>query len=138
MAKYAKTTSVPVKRSRQSIQDLFEDYGIDEFFFAKSPRGEGIGFCYEQRTYKHNVSTPERTEKMTDRQFEQALRQRWRILFMSLKMKLEQIMDGGISFEDQFLAQMCLPDGSTVAEFMELPQNSALLEKTQMPKMLTA
>ncbi|KKK83374.1 hypothetical protein LCGC14_2794000, partial [marine sediment metagenome] len=48
------------------------------------------------------------------------------------------IMDGGISFEDQFLAQMCLPDGSTVAEFMELPQNSALLEKTQMPKMLTA
>ena len=137
MAKYAKNTTVPVARSRVRIQELLIDWGIDEFFFGTSPRGEGIGFRYDGRVYKHNVPLPKRTENMTEKQYEQKLRQRWRILYMSLKMKLEEISDGGISFEDQFLAQMSLPDGSTVGDFMKLPDNIARLEKTKMPKLLT-
>jgi hypothetical protein len=136
MAKYAKNTTVPITRTKIQIQDLLTDWGIDEFFFGTSPRGDGIGFKYENRVYKHNVPMPERKD-MTDRQYEQAIRQRWRILYMSLKMKLEEIDSGGMSFEDQFLAMMCLPDGSTVGEFMTLPENIARLEKTEMPKLLT-
>lgn len=137
MKRYAETTSVPVNRSRTQIQDVLEKFGIEEFFFGTSARGQGIGFKYEGRVYKMDVPFPERAKDMTEKQYEQAQRRRWRVLYMTLKMELEKIADGGISFEDQFLAQMCLPDGSAVADFMRKPENLELLEKSKMPKMLT-
>lgn len=134
---YANKTSVPVSRSRSQIQDELEKFGIEEFFFGTSPRGQGIGFTYQGRVYKYNIPMPKRTEDMTDNQYKQAQRQRWRILHMTLKMKLEEILGGGIPFEDQFMAQMCLPNGSSVSDFMKLPANVAKLEKSEMPKLLT-
>ena len=113
-----------------------EAFGITEYFTGRSPRGDGIGFKYQGRVYKRNVPLPDRDNK-TEKQYEQAIRQRWRILYMSIKMKLEEIEAGVISFEDQFLAQMSLPDGSTVGEFMRLPENITQLKKTQMPRLLT-
>ncbi len=137
MAKYAKNTSVPVARSKQKIEELLVSYGIEEYFSGRSPRGDGIGWKYKGKVYKKSVPTPNHEDYSTENQYQQALRQRWRILYMTLKMKFEEIADGGISFEDQFLAQMSLPDGSTVADFMRLPDNVARLEKTKMPKLLT-
>lgn len=137
MARYAKTTTVPVNKSRSQIQDELERFGVDEFFFGTSKRGQGIGFKYNERVYKMNVPLPERTEGMSENQYQQALRQRWRVLRMSMKMELEKIESGVISFEDQFLAQMCLPDGSNVSQFMRKPENLELLSKSKMPKMLT-
>lgn len=137
MAKYAKYTKVPVKKSKTQIEKLLVDYGIDEFFFGTSPRGEGVGFKYEGKVYKHNVPMPDRNDYGYETQYNQAIRQRWRIFYMSLKMKLEEVQDGGISFEDQFLSMMTLPDGSTVADFMRLPENVTKLNKAEMPKLLT-
>lgn len=137
MAKYAKNTTVPVARSKTQVQELLVNYGIDEFFFGTGPRGEGVGFKYEGRVYKHNVPMPNKDDYNYETQYKQAIRQRWRIFYMSLKMKLEEIQDGGISFEDQFLAMMTLPDGSTVSDFMKLPENIAKLNKAEMPKLLT-
>lgn len=137
MARYAKNTSVPVSKSRVQVQKLLVDYGIEEFFFGTSPRGEGVGFKHEGKVYKHNVPMPDRNDYGYETKYNQAVRQRWRVFYMSLKMKLEEIQDGGISFEDQFLSMMTLPDGSTVADFMRLPENIALLNKSEMPKLLT-
>lgn len=136
MARYAKNTTVPVARSKQKIEELLVSYGIEESFWGRSPRGDGVGWKYKGKVYKKNVPTPSKKDK-TEKQYEQEVRQRWRILYMSLKMKFEEIEAGVESFEDQFLAQMCLPDGSTVGDFMKLPENLARLEKTQMPKLLT-
>lgn len=135
MARYAKNTSVPIARSKQKIEELMTSYGIEESFSGRSPRGDGIGWKYRGKVYKMSVPFPTRDDK-TDKQYEQELRQRWRILYMSMKMKFEEIDAGVISFEDQFLAQMSLPDGTTVADFMKLPGNVAKLEKTEMPKLL--
>lgn len=137
MARYAKNTTVPIARSKQKIEELLVSYGIEESFSGRSPRGDGIGWRYKGKIYKMNVPVPSRDEK-TEKQYEQELRQRWRILFMSMKMKFEEIDAGVISFEDQFLAQMSLPDGTTVADFMRLPDNIAKLEKSKMPKLLTS
>ena len=136
MAKYAKNTAVTIEKSKVQIQLLLTKWGIDHFYFGTSPRGDGIGFAFAERTYKMNVPTPE-SNGLTDKQYEQAKRQRWRILYMSLKMKLEEIDAGCISFEDQFLAMMCLPDGSTVSNFMSLPENVTRLQETKMPLLLT-
>ena len=135
MARYAKNTSVPVARSKQKIEELLVSYGIEESFSGRSPRGDGIGWKYKGKVYKMAVLIPSKDDK-TEKQYEQELRQRWRILFMSMKMKFEEIEGGGISFEDQFLAQMSLPDGSTVGDFMRLPENIARLKETKMPKLL--
>lgn len=138
MPRYAKNTTVPVARSKQKIEEAFDAFGIEESFSGKSLRGDGIGFRYQGKVYKMNVPRPERDNFGTEKQYEQAIRQRWRILYMSIKMKLEEIEAGVISFEDQFLAQMSLPDGRTVSDFMKLPENVKRLEKTQMPKLLTS
>ena len=137
MAKYAKNTSVSVSKSKSDINKILVGYGIDEYFMGSSPRGEGVGFKYEGRVYKHNVPMPKKEDYRLTSQYEQAVRQRWRIFYMSLKMKLEEVHDGGISFEDQFLSMMALPDGSTVGDFMKLPENLSLIQKTEMPKLLT-
>lgn len=137
MARYAKNTSVPMARSKQKIEELLVSYGIEESFFGRSPRGDGVGWKYKGKVYKLSVPVPSRDEK-TEKQYEQELRQRWRILYMSMKMKFEEIDAGVISFEDQFLAQMSLPDGTTVADFMKLPENLTRLEKTKIPKLLTS
>jgi hypothetical protein len=137
MPRYAKNTTVPVARSKQKIEELLVSYGIEESFWGRSPRGDGVGWKYKGKVYKKNVPMPSRDDK-TEKQYEQEMRQRWRILYMTLKMKFEEIEAGVESFEDQFLAQMCLPDGSTVGEFMRLPENIAKLEQTKMPKLLTS
>lgn len=138
MPRYAKNTTVPIARSKQKIEELLVSYGIEESFMGRSPRGDGIGWKYKGKVYKMNVPTPNQNDFNTENQFQQAIRQRWRILYMSMKMKFEEIDAGVISFEDQFLAQMSLPDGSTVADFMKLPENISRLEKTKMPKLLTS
>ena len=137
MARYAKNTTVPVARSKQKIEELLVSYGIEESFWGRSPRGDGVGWKYKGKVYKKNVPMPSKDNK-TEKQYEQEMRQRWRILYMTLKMKFEEIEAGVESFEDQFLAQMCLPDGSTVGDFMRLPENIERLEKTKMPKLLTS
>jgi hypothetical protein len=137
MPRYAKNTTGPVARSKQKIEELLVSYGIEESFWGRSPRGDGVGWKYKGKVYKKNVPMPSRDDK-TEKQYEQEMRQRWRILYMTLKMKFEEIEAGVESFEDPFLAQMCLPDGSTVGEFMRLPENIAKLEQTKMPKLLTS
>ena len=136
MAKYAKDTYVPVSKSKQQVQDVLKSFGVEEMFWGTSPRGDGIGFKYQGKVYKHNVTNPDRSKFKTEKQYEQALRQRWRIFYMSLKMKLEEISEGGMSFEDQFLSMLALPDGSTMSNFIKLPETIEKLKQSKMPLLL--
>jgi len=135
MARYAENTSVPISRSKSQIEDTLLRYGIEEFGIGISPRGAGIIFKNNGKVYKINVPNPP-CDNITTAKYEQACRQRWRILLLSIKAKLEEIEAGLISFDDQFLAYMTLPDGSTVGDFMKLPENVEKLAQTEMPKLL--
>jgi len=135
--KYAQNTSVPISRSKAQIEETFLRYGIEEFGTGVSPRGAGIIFKHENRVYKINVPDPNRDDFATDIKWEQARWVRWRVKLLSLKAKLEEIEHGLETFDDQFLAHLALPDGTTVSDFMRLPENVARLEKTKMPKLLT-
>jgi len=137
MAMYAEKTQVPVSRSRAQIEGELCRYGVQEYGFGVSPRGSGILFHYNGKIYKINVNEPNPDEYDTNKKLEQAKRQRWRLLLLCLKAKLNLIQSGQANFEDEFLAYMALPDGSTVADFMKLPENAEKLQSSQMPKMLT-
>jgi len=138
MARYAENTSVPISRSRIQIEETLLRYGIVEFGTGTSPRGDGIIFKKGDKFFKINVPNPKKEDYSTDIKYEQARRQRWRILLLSIKAKLEEIEAGLITFDDQFLAYTALPDGGTVADFMRLPENQQRLQETKMPKLLTS
>ena len=57
-----------------------------------------------------------RDEAGAQKAWEQACRQRWRALSLCIKAKLEACESGITTFEEEFLAQLVLPGGVTVAE----------------------
>lgn len=67
--------------------------------------------------------------------YEQAVRQRWRALALIIKAKLEAIEAGVSTLESEFLAQVLLPSGATVGEWLE-PQLDAVYTSGEMPPLL--
>jgi len=137
--RYAENTKVPVERSKVEIERTLKRYGIEEFFYGTSPRGEGIGFKYNGRTIRFGIPRPNR-KKFRDNQvgeadYKRAIRQQWRILLLALKAKLELVDIGLTTFEDEFLAQTCLQGGQTVSEALQ-PQIEKMLDTGEVPKLL--
>jgi hypothetical protein len=66
---------------------------------------------------------------------EQACRQRWRALALAIKAKLEAVEAGITSFEDEFMAHIVLPDGSTFGRWAR-PQIAKVYEENTMPSLL--
>lgn len=72
-----------------------------------------LGFRIENRHYKLTSSTNRPTRRCDEQQIE---REAWRVLLLLLTAKIEVIAAGGTTFEQEFLANLLLPDGSTVAD----------------------
>lgn len=76
-----------------------------------------------------------RTADAAEKAHQQAVRQRWRVLALIVKAKLEATETGIITFEEEFLSYIVLPDNSTVGEYM-LPQIESAYQNGEMPRML--
>lgn len=137
---YAEQTSVPVSRSRAEIEDVLNKHGATRIVSGlDAVTGGGIMFEYKSRAIKLGVPYPKR-EKYADnttgtKHYEQEIRRRWRVLLIALKAKLEMVEIGLSSFEDEFLAQTCLPGNITVGQWIQ-PQIVECIESNQMPKAL--
>jgi len=68
---------------------------------------------------------------------QKATRQRWRALALIVKAKLEAVEAGVTTFEDEFLAHILLPDGTTVGQ-NTAPALEHAYETGQMPALLPA
>lgn len=66
---------------------------------------------------------------------DQAARQRWRALLLCLKAKLEAVECGITTFEEEFMAHIVMPDGSTFGKWAG-PQLQDMRERGEMPKSL--
>ena len=137
---YAENTKVSIGKSREEIERTLMRYGADEFFYGTSPKGDGVGFKYKGRPIKIGIPLPKRDEyKSTqagEKNWEREKRRLWRVLLLALKAKLELIDSGITSFEDEFLAQTCLPTGETVGDMIK-PQIETMIAGGKMPKLLT-
>lgn len=140
MAKYAKNTTVSADRSKAEIERTLIRYGVDEFFYGRSATGAAIGFTYKGRAIKLDVPLPDRQEykanKTGDANWEKECRRVWRVLLLWIKADLEVVKLGRITFEDIFLAQTCLPDGSTVGQSIQ-DKISSMATSGRMQKLLT-
>ncbi len=140
MTQYAKNTTVSAGKSKAEIERTLLRYGCDEFFYGRSATGAGIGFTFKGRSIKLNVPLPDRKEyrdnKTGEANWEKECRRLWRVLLLWIKANLEVVESGLITFEDIFLAQTCLPNGSTIGQAIQEKIN-AMVTDGRMPKLLT-
>lgn len=127
--RYAADTSVPVERSRAELETIIRRYGADAFVSGWDGAGATIGFRLRGRFIRIALPLPSDADfgrtptgrtrharAAIDAAREQAHRQRWRALVLVVKAKLEAVIAGVSTVEQEFLAWTLLPDGRTVGD----------------------
>lgn len=149
MGRYAASTTVPSEKSRLEIEGTLRRYGASAFGYGWGGAAAVIMFEVEHRRVRFSVPLPDRaadefcltptnrrrTQQAADEAYEQAIRQRWRALVLVIKAKLEAVDAGITTLEQEFLAHVILPSGSTVGEWLA-PQLAIAYERDDMPALL--
>lgn len=148
MSPYAEGTDVPVDRSKAELEKLLQKYGASKFISGWDERQIVVGFVMAGRQVKFAMPAPskddpavkftpsgryQRSESELVRAWQGALRQRWRALVLIVKAKLEAVAAGAVTFEEEFLGQLVLGDGHTVAEIV-LPHLDDLANALPAPR----
>lgn len=146
---YAAKTDVSVARSKAEIEAIVERYGAAQFLSGWASDGSAlIGFSMKDRQVKFLLQMPDPSERRfthhskgprspdaARKEWEQACRQKWRALGLVIKAKLEAV-DAGISiFEDEFLANIVLPNGNLVGQEIR-PRIAQAYDSGNMPPLL--
>jgi hypothetical protein len=134
--RYAQDTKVPAGITKDEIERLLRKGGASQIFsgFDEDTKQITLGWRLDGRNYKLTSSTDRPTRRCDEQQIE---REAWRVLLLLLKAKLEVIAAGGTTFESEFLANLLLPDGTTVGEDV-LPKVAHAYETASMPNLLGA
>jgi hypothetical protein len=150
MSRYAERTEVTSDRSRAEIERTLTRYGADQFLYAWQEGAAVIGFRMRGRMIRFLLPMPdrddeefrytavrryERSREEAAAVWEQACRQRWRALALVIRAKLEAVEAGIVTLEQEFLAQIVLPDNSTVGDWVG-PQVAQAYEVGRMPALL--
>ena len=148
MTQFAATTSVSANASREEIERTLTRYGADQFLYGWQDASAMVGFrmhnlhvkfvlampARDDRRFTHH-SRGARTAEAALKEWEQAVRQRWRALALVIKAKLEAVESGISVFEDEFLANIVLPSGESAGDWMR-PQIAEAYRVGTMPALL--
>lgn len=145
---YARSTDVTSGRSRDEIERTLERYGADQFLYGWQDDAAVVGFRMGGRHIRFILPLPAKNERRFThhsrgarapeaalKEWEQAVRQKWRALALVIKAKLEAVESGIAVFEDEFMANIVLPGGETVGDFMR-PQIAEAYRIGTAPNML--
>jgi hypothetical protein len=148
---YAAGTDVPADRSRAEIERVLTRFGATGFGYAWSEDHGAAQVVFEAHGRRIRFSLPmpdsaerrftvdgrnrRRSPSSARAAHEQEVRRLWRALLLVIKAKLESSASGITTFEEEFLAHIVLPDGSTVGEWA-VPQLGELYSSGQMPALL--
>lgn len=149
MTRYAERTEVASDRSRAEIERTLRRYGATSFAYGWDQLVAVVMFELANRRIRFRLPMPDRdsreftetptgrmrSEKAAEEAWEQAGRQRWRALALVIKAKLEAVEAGITTVEQEFLAHIMLPDGSTVGDWAA-PQLAIAYERNQMPALM--
>lgn len=128
MSRYAEGTSVTPERSQAEISETLRKYGATGFMFGWQDQRAMIAFQAHERNIRFLLDLPHpddrefkvtasgRSRQNSSAAYESEVRRRWRALALAIKAKLEAVATGITTFEDEFMAHIVLPDGSTVGE----------------------
>jgi len=129
--RFAERTAVPVGQSQDSVKKLLKGAGSDQIAVYEAADKSAVAFRVDGRFYR--ITVPIVVGKAVAEQEE---RRAWRLLLLLLKAKLEAVREGATTIEREFLADMLMPDGSTVAEWTAQPLALAYKEGAMPPQLL--
>ena len=102
MTQFAATTSVSPSASADEIDRTLRRYGADQFMYGWAEEAATVGFRLAGRQVRFVIPMPNRNDKRythhsrgartpdaAKKEWEQAVRQRWRALALIIKAKLE-------------------------------------------------
>jgi hypothetical protein len=150
MSRYAADTQVSLEKSQAEISQILKRYGAEGFGFFADQNSAIIAFRASGRQVRFtlplpHIDSPEvrtlkgrysgRTNAEAAVYREKLLRQKWRCLALAIKAKLEAVESGITTFEEEFLAHICLPGGSTVGAWLK-PQLEQAYSTGKMPPLL--
>ncbi len=151
MTKYAENTSVSSEGSRAEIERNLTRFGADSFLYGWEGTKAMVMFRYNGKQLKFTLDLPDRnsaefthtpargtkrSDKVQEKAYEQAVKQKWRSLSLLIKAQLVAVEDGIKVFEEAFFGNIMLPDGQTVSEHM-IPQIEEVYATGKMPPLLT-
>lgn len=155
MARFAEGTDVPVEKSRAEIETILARYGADQFMYGWKENGAVLAFRASERYVRFFLPLPSRTDREythgrtgtsgssvvalspaeSAKRHEQACRRNWRALALCIKAKLEAVATGISQFENEFMANIVLPNGQTMGDHAR-PLIAKAYESGVMPPLL--
>jgi hypothetical protein len=139
MIKFAKNTKVNESKSKGEIEKTLRKYGAHQFAFATDKDKAIVLFEINGKRIKFIMPLlqppPSNAKQASIKTYEQDCRQRWRILALAIKAKLEIVESRLTTFEAEFMAHIVLPNGDTAGKYL-LPQIDQAYENKNMPPML--
>lgn len=144
---YAENTKVDVGKSRDEIERMLSKRGSTTFLAGVRNGRIFVAFELDNLHIRFEIEAPvkdeylktesgkPRTEASFESAFEQAQKQKWRAMFLSIKAKLISIEEGIETFEQAFLAHIVTNDGTTVGEKL-IPRLQEALKGVEI-KLLT-
>jgi hypothetical protein len=106
-------------------------YGADQFAYMTGQAQAVIAFVSHGKQVRFILPMPDanetrfthtpergimRTAQAAEREYEQAVKQKWRALNLVVKAKLEAVEAGIVTFEQEFGMHLVLPGGRSVAD----------------------
>lgn len=110
MPRYAEKTKVPVNQTVQDIRKIVIKYEGHNFQFGIDDEKVIIGFAKDKRHVRLIISLVD----LNDQEQRSALRS----LLLVTKAKLEAVASGISIFEDEFMANIVMPDGSLLGSLI--------------------
>jgi hypothetical protein len=119
---YAEDTKVSVGKSQGDLVTLLTKFDADQVgHVLDNKTGEAVVFfTREGRQYRLGVPMPKKSG-LTDRQFDQKCRSRWRALLLLIKAKMVGIDCGATTFEEEFLAHTVTAQGERLVDALRKP-----------------
>ncbi len=142
MITYARDTLVSTTRSKEEIERTLKRFGANDVLCVEWRGKAAVLFEFNGKRVRIDtvlpteVKTPKgRRPRRYDQALEQAGRQIWRALLVTIKGQMTAVEAGIKSFEAAFIGDILLPDGKTVAEWA-VPQLEQTYASAEMPPML--
>lgn len=132
-ARYAAQTAVSPEKSRGEIEKTLANYGAKQFMYGWGEDQAVLAFVVHDRQIRFILPLPDRkdlkywttpsgkwsrTEEQARSAWDQDVRQCWRALLLVIKAKLEAVEAQIVSFEQEFLAHIVLPEGNLVGDIV--------------------
>jgi hypothetical protein len=137
LKRFAEGTKTSVSDSRGSLETLLRRHDAEQILTGSDCRKEigFVQFTMARRMFRLKVDYQARVGRA--KEVDQREREAWRLLNLIVKAKLEVVRMGESTPEVEFLANVVLPDGTTV-EDQVLPALEETYRTGNMPRLLPA